>query len=82
MSGLGSRHHGGPVAEFVFVVTLFTITQTILSRNLSQRDTELIDSQKELSLKGVELERLSAKISRLEKLFKPRWKKHLRWMNY
>jgi chemotaxis protein MotB len=59
----------GLLLVFVFVVTLFTITQTILSQNLSERDTELHRLQKELSLKGTELERLSAEISRLQKLF-------------
>jgi chemotaxis protein MotB len=59
----------GLLLVFVFVVTLFTITQTVLSRNLSQRDTELHRLQKELSLKGAEMDRLSAEISRLEKLF-------------
>lgn len=59
----------GLLLIFVFVVTLFTITQTILSRNLSQKDTALQRLEKELSEKAVELERLSLEINRLEKLF-------------
>ncbi|HMK34176.1 MAG TPA: OmpA family protein [Desulfomonilaceae bacterium] len=59
----------GLLLVFVFVITLFTITQTILSRHLSRKDTELHRIQRELSLKGVELERLSMEIGRLEKLF-------------
>jgi chemotaxis protein MotB len=59
----------GLLLVFVFVVTLFTITQTILSRSILKKDTELERLQRELSTKSSELEKLGAEISKLEKLF-------------
>lgn len=73
----------GLLLVFVFVVTLFTISETILSRSLSKKDKELERlhneiSQKtermerlaaEISLKAEELQQLRAEISRLEQLF-------------
>ncbi len=59
----------GLLLVFVFVVTLFTITQTILSRSILKKDTELERLQQELSAKSSELEKLSAEVSKLEKLF-------------
>ena len=54
---------------FVFVVTLFTITETILSRSLSQKDTELERLHREISLKSDEVERLKSEVGRLAELF-------------
>ncbi len=73
----------GLLLVFVLVVTLFTISETILSRTLSKKDKELLRlheeiSQKtermarlaeEINLKAQELEKLRAEIVRLEKLF-------------
>lgn len=59
----------GLLLVFVFVVTLFTMTQTLLSRVLSTKDVELQRLHDEISAKGQELERLSLEISRLEQLF-------------
>jgi len=54
---------------FVFVVTLFTITETILSRTLSKKDTELGRLQREISLRSEEIDRLKTEVNRLEELF-------------
>jgi chemotaxis protein MotB len=59
----------GLLLLFVFVVTLFTITETILSRSLSKKDTELERLHQEISLKTEEVERLKSEVSRLTDLF-------------
>jgi len=59
----------GLLLVFVFVVTLFTMTETILSRSLSKKDVELMRLHREISAKSEALERLSREISRLEELF-------------
>ncbi|MBI4964810.1 MAG: OmpA family protein [Desulfomonile tiedjei] len=59
----------GLLLVFVFVVTLFTMTQTILSRVLTTKDVELQRLHGEISAKSQELERLSLEISKLEQLF-------------
>lgn len=59
----------GLLLVFVFVVTLFTMTETILSRVLSTKDVELQRLHTEISAKSEELEKLSQEISKLEQLF-------------
>lgn len=59
----------GLLLVFVFVVTLFTMTETILSRVLSKKDVELERLHGEVSAKSQELERLSLEIRKLEQLF-------------
>lgn len=59
----------GLLLVFVFAVTLFTMTETILSRVLSTKDIELQRLHTEISDKSQELDRLSKEISRLEQLF-------------
>lgn len=73
----------GLLLVFVLVVSLFTISETILSRTLSKKDKELLRlhdeiSQKtekmerlakEINLKTEEMEKLRTEIVRLEKLF-------------
>ncbi len=73
----------GLLLVFVLVVTLFTISETILSRTLSKKDKELIRLHEEISQKTEKMERLAkeinlqtreldklrAEIVRLEKLF-------------
>lgn len=73
----------GLLLVFVLVVTLFTISETILSRTLSKKDKELLrlhdeisqktekmeSLAKEIGLQARELEKLRAEIVRLEKLF-------------
>jgi chemotaxis protein MotB len=59
----------GLLLVFVFVVTLFTMTETILSRSISKKDVELTRLHKEIAGKSDALERLNQEISRLERLF-------------
>ena len=59
----------GLLLIFVFVVTLFTMTETILSRVLSTKDVELQRLHTEVSAKSEELEKLSQEIAKLEQLF-------------
>lgn len=59
----------GLLLVFVFVVTLFTITETLLSRTLSKKDTELDRMSKEISAHQAERERLSQALQKLEQLF-------------
>ncbi|MBM3299428.1 MAG: OmpA family protein [Deltaproteobacteria bacterium] len=53
----------GLLLVFVFVVTLFTITETVLSRSLSKKDKELQQLHSEISLKTEEMTRLHRLIS-------------------
>jgi chemotaxis protein MotB len=59
----------GLLLVFVFVVSLFTVSQTILSQYLSRQNTELERLGKELALKSSEAEKLLAELSKLESLF-------------
>lgn len=59
----------GLLLVFIFVVTLFTITETLLSRTLSKKDTELERLGKELSAQQTEQERLALALHKLEELF-------------
>ena len=56
----------GLLLIFVFVITLFTITETILSRSLSEKDTELDRLQRQVSVKTDEIEKLKHEIDRLQ----------------
>ena len=59
----------GVFLVFAFVVTLFTITETILSHSLSKKDKELQRLQSELKTTSSALEQLKIEMARLEKLF-------------
>jgi chemotaxis protein MotB len=59
----------GLLLVFVFVVTLFTMAETVLSRSISKKDVELTRLHQEISAKSEALDRLTQEISRLEKLF-------------
>lgn len=59
----------GLLLVFVFVVTLFTMTETILSRSISKKDVELNRLHQEIASKATALDRLSEEIRRLEQLF-------------
>jgi len=59
----------GVFLVFAFVVTLFTITETILSHSLSKKDKELQRLQNELKTTSSALEQLKIEMARLEKLF-------------
>ncbi len=65
----------GLLLILVFVITIFTITETILSRSLSQKDTELERLQRQVSLKADEIEKLKHEIDRLQELFGAQLKK-------
>lgn len=54
---------------FVFVVTLFTITETILSRSISKKDTELLRLHREISIRDEEIAKLEEEVARLEEMF-------------
>ncbi|MEW6137869.1 MAG: OmpA family protein [Thermodesulfobacteriota bacterium] len=59
----------GVFLVFAFVLTLFTITETILSQSLGKKDEELSRLHQEISKKIEELEQLKIEIARLERLF-------------
>ena len=65
----------GLLLILVFVITIFTITETILSRSLSQKDTELERLQRQVSVKADEIEKLKHEIDRLQELFGAHLKK-------
>jgi len=65
----------GLLLILVFVITIFTITETILSRSLSEKDTELDRLQRQVSLKAHEIEKLRHEIDRLQELFGAQMKK-------
>ena len=54
---------------FIFVVTIFTITETILSRSLSKKDTELDRLNQEILRTTKELDRFKGEASKLAELF-------------
>jgi chemotaxis protein MotB len=59
----------GVFLVFAFVVTLFTITETVLSHSLSKKDKELHRLQNELKTTSSALEQLKIEVARLQKLF-------------
>ena len=65
----------GLLLILVFVITLFTITETILSRSLSEKDTELDRLQRQISLKADEIETLKHEVDRLQEMFGAQTKK-------
>ena len=65
----------GLLLIFVFVITLFTVTETILSRSLTEKDTELDRLQRQVSLKIDEIEKLKHEIDRLQEMFGSQVKK-------
>ncbi len=65
----------GLLLIFVFVITLFTITETILSRSLTEKDTELDRLERQVSLKIDEIEKLKHEIERLQEMFGAQVKK-------
>jgi chemotaxis protein MotB len=65
----------GLLLIFVFVITLFTVTETILSRSLTEKDTELDLLQRQVSLKMDEIEKLKHEIDRLQEMFGSQVKK-------
>jgi chemotaxis protein MotB len=65
----------GLLLILVFVITVFTITETILSRSLSEKDTELDRLQRQISLKTDEIEKLKHEIGRLQEMFGAQVKK-------
>ena len=54
---------------FIFVVTVFTITETILSRSLSKKDTELDRLNQEILRATKELDRFKNEAAQLAELF-------------
>ncbi|MFZ5866162.1 MAG: OmpA family protein [Thermodesulfobacteriota bacterium] len=65
----------GLLLMFVFVITLFTLTETILSRTLEKKDTELDRLQRQVTLKTDEIEKLKHEIERLQEMFGAQEKK-------
>jgi chemotaxis protein MotB len=59
----------GLLLIFVFVVTLFTITSTILSRSIWEKNSALEQLRDQLTSRMKDIEDLSAQISKLQQLF-------------
>ncbi len=59
----------GLLLVFIFVVTLFTITQAVLSVSLSKKDVALHKLESELNLKMDEIRKLIEQVTSLENLF-------------
>lgn len=54
---------------FIFVITIFTITETILSRSLSKKDSELERLNQEIRRTSEELDRFRQETAKLAELF-------------